>query len=188
MHVQDQGNAIDAGDWRGVANEVKFKIVVQGRIDRVRSVGQEQRMAVGRCAHHRLGGDIAGGAGPVVDEELLTQTVREPLSDQARNDVDLAAGRKPDDNAYRPLRIGLRPAIRGTVGSATAPTAKCRNGRRGSFICLCKAATRVAQSALMLAARMIGHHFSISAFWKAAKASGVCMSRDGTSCPPLEMS
>ena len=65
-------------------------------------------MAVGRCAHHRLRGDVTGGAGPVVDEELLSQTVREPLSDQARNNVDLAAGRKPDDNADRPLRIGLR--------------------------------------------------------------------------------
>ena len=30
---------------------------------------------------------------------------------------------------------------------------------------------------------MIGHHFSISAFWKAASASGVCCSRGGISCP-----
>src|SRR5207244_4475618 len=38
-------------------------------------------------------------------------------------------------------------------------------------------------SALMLAALMIGHHFSISALWKVASASGVCCSRAGISCP-----
>ena len=38
-------------------------------------------------------------------------------------------------------------------------------------------------SALMPAALMIGHHFSISALWKAASASGVCCSRGGISWP-----
>src|SRR5215471_12823835 len=38
-------------------------------------------------------------------------------------------------------------------------------------------------SALMLADLMIGHHFSISAFWKAPSAAGVCCSRGETSGP-----
>jgi hypothetical protein len=38
-------------------------------------------------------------------------------------------------------------------------------------------------SALMLAALMNGHHFSISALWKAPNASGVCWSRGGISAP-----
>jgi hypothetical protein len=38
-------------------------------------------------------------------------------------------------------------------------------------------------SPLMPAALMIGHHFSISAFCSAPRASGVCCSRDTTSCP-----
>jgi K+-sensing histidine kinase KdpD len=38
-------------------------------------------------------------------------------------------------------------------------------------------------SALMFAALMIGHHFSISAFWRARSASGVCCSRGKISCP-----
>ena len=42
---------------------------------------------------------------------------------------------------------------------------------------------RVAYSALILAALMIGHHFSISAFCKAASASGVCCSRGEMSWP-----
>src|SRR6266849_3770089 len=40
-----------------------------------------------------------------------------------------------------------------------------------------------AHSPLMLAALMIGHHFSTSALWKAASASGVCWSTAGTSWP-----
>src|SRR6516165_7870801 len=37
-------------------------------------------------------------------------------------------------------------------------------------------------SALIPAALMIGHHFSISAFWSARSASGVCWSRGKVSC------
>src|ERR1700730_4645001 len=40
-----------------------------------------------------------------------------------------------------------------------------------------------AHSALMPAALTMGHHFAISAFWKAPSASGVCCSRGGTLCP-----
>src|SRR5215813_3762622 len=37
--------------------------------------------------------------------------------------------------------------------------------------------------ALMPASLMIGHHFAISAFWNAARPSGVCCSRGATSSP-----
>ena len=38
-------------------------------------------------------------------------------------------------------------------------------------------------SPLMFAALTIGHHFSISTFWKAASASGVCCSGGGMARP-----
>src|SRR5205085_5802675 len=41
----------------------------------------------------------------------------------------------------------------------------------------------VAHSALTPAALMIGHHFSISAFWNAASPSGVCCCASATSSP-----
>ena len=53
--------------------------------------------------------DIAAGARPVLDDEWLTEPLRQPLSDQARDDVGRAAGGKADDDAHRPRRIGLRP-------------------------------------------------------------------------------
>jgi hypothetical protein len=52
-------------------------------------------------------GRIAARAGPVLDNDWLVELVRQPLTDQARNDVKSTAGRKADDDAYRPRRIGL---------------------------------------------------------------------------------
>src|SRR6266576_3346588 len=34
--------------------------------------------------------------------------IRQPMTDQARKDVERAAGAKADDDAHRPRRIGLR--------------------------------------------------------------------------------
>jgi hypothetical protein len=42
---------------------------------------------------------------------------------------------------------------------------------------------RGGHSPLMLAALIIGHHRSISAFWNVASPSGVCWSRGKLSCP-----
>ena len=114
--------------------KLKLSFSIECRIDRIRSAGQEEGVAVRWRTHDRLGGDIAAGTRPVVDEELLTETVREPLSHQARDDVDLAPSRKADDNAHRPRRIACAHAKRDTAGSAAAPAARCKNLRRGSFI------------------------------------------------------
>src|SRR5262249_22828688 len=46
---------------------------------------------------------------PVLDDEWLTETLRQPLTDQAGKHVDHAARGKAGDQAHRPCRIGLRP-------------------------------------------------------------------------------
>ena len=56
---------------------------------------QQQRVAVGGSAHDRLGGDIAAGAGPVLDDEWLAKPLRQPLTHQARDNVWHAAGGTP---------------------------------------------------------------------------------------------
>src|SRR6516164_1064445 len=66
-------------------------------------------MAVGGRTHDRLGADVARSARPVLDDEWLAEALGQPLTDQAREDVGRAAGRKADDDAHRPRRIGLRP-------------------------------------------------------------------------------
>src|ERR1700746_1884034 len=62
-----------------------------------------------------LGGEIAGGADPVLDHELLPEALGEPLSHQARGEVAAAAGRKADDEPHRPRRITLPPSDAGSV-------------------------------------------------------------------------
>src|SRR5262249_42474879 len=60
-------------------------------------------------AHDGVGGVVAAGACRVLNNELLTEPLREPLSYQTRDDVARTAGAIADDDAYRPGWIGLRP-------------------------------------------------------------------------------
>ena len=104
----DQGFAGDARDRRDVAQEVEAEIGIKRGADRVGRTDQQKRVTVGGGAHDRLGGQIAGGAGPVLDHEWLTEPVRQPLSNQPCEDVVGAAGGKADEEADRTRRIGLR--------------------------------------------------------------------------------
>ena len=122
------GRAHDARDRRDVANEIEVELVVERRVDGVRRSDQEQRVAVRRRVHDHLGPDIAAGARPIFDDELLAEPLRQPLAHQARDDVGRAAGGIADDDVHRPRRIGLRAVrSRDTAGSAAAPAARCRN-------------------------------------------------------------
>ena len=105
-----KGTSDDARDRRDVADEIEIELVVERRVDRVRERRQEERVAVGRRTHDRLGANIVAGARPVLDDEWLAEPLRQPLSHQAREDVGRAAGGKADDDAHRPRRIGLRPS------------------------------------------------------------------------------
>ncbi len=102
MYHHDQGTADQARDRCDVANEIEIELVVECRIDRVRRTDQEQRVAVRRRTHDRLGGDIAAGARPVLDDEWLAEPLRQPLTYQTRENVVRAAGGKADDDAHRP--------------------------------------------------------------------------------------
>ena len=66
-------------------------------------------MAIGRRANDGFGGDVAAGAQTVLDDEGLPEALRQRLANDARQDVDDAAGSEPGDDPNRPRRIGLRP-------------------------------------------------------------------------------
>jgi hypothetical protein len=40
-----------------------------------------QRVSIGARPHDRLGGDIAGGARPALDDKLLAKPLGQPLTD-----------------------------------------------------------------------------------------------------------
>ena len=58
-------------------------------------ISKQERIAVGRRTHDRLGGDIAASTRAVLDDEWLAEPLRQPLTHQARDDVsgDRPAGK-----------------------------------------------------------------------------------------------
>ena len=103
-------HAEDAGDGRDVAEKHEAELIVERRVDRIPRNDEEERIAVRERAHDRLGGDISAGPRTVLDHERLTETLRQPLSQQASGSVRPAAGGLPDNDAHRPRWIGLRPS------------------------------------------------------------------------------
>src|SRR6516165_2738136 len=109
IYRHDIWYADDASDWRDIAKEIEAELIIKGHIDGVRRSRQEERVAVGRGTHDGLGADIVAGTRPIIDDELLAEPLREPLSHQAREDIDRAARRGRRDQAHRPRRIDLPP-------------------------------------------------------------------------------
>jgi hypothetical protein len=68
----------------------------------------EQRVAIWWRTHDGLSSDIAAGARPVLNDELLTELLGEPLTYYARDDVNRLARGKSDDDAHRQRRIRLQ--------------------------------------------------------------------------------
>jgi hypothetical protein len=96
---------------RGLRHPVVLycEIIKQRCIYGVGSSNQKQRVTIRSSARDRFSGEIAARAGPVLNDELLSKTFRQPLTENTCNDVRCTACRKPDDDTHRPRRIGLCP-------------------------------------------------------------------------------
>src|SRR5262245_61402921 len=90
--------------------KIEIELLIERCVDRVVTPDHEQRVAVCRGVHDRLGADVGAATRPVVDYELLAESLRQPLADQARRDVVRAGGRDRHDQTHRPRWIGLRPS------------------------------------------------------------------------------
>src|SRR5262249_50055520 len=125
--------------------------------------GEEHGMSVRRRACRLCGPKIAAGASDVFDEELLAQLLGQFLGREPREDVGGAARRERDDHPHRPRWIGLGPSDPGKYGSPSRELQKPAPMKFDSTHRLTRKWVAT-YSALMFAALMIGHHFSISAF------------------------
>jgi hypothetical protein len=94
MHRHYVGQPNQSGDRSAVANEIERKLLVERRVDGVVRTDEGDRVAIGYRAEHRLHAYIAARPGPVLDDELLPQMIRQILADNARDDVVGAARRK----------------------------------------------------------------------------------------------
>ena len=115
-HVVDTKTWIYNEDIRDRANQnnrrhVLFKICtfarhqrrVDGRCDR----SEQQRVTVLRAPRDIVGRDHAAGAGPVFDNDRLTQQVTKFMTDDPGGNVAAGPCRKPHDQTYRARGIGF---------------------------------------------------------------------------------
>jgi hypothetical protein len=51
------------------------------------------------------GADVGAGARPILDDDLLTEALRQRFGDQTTDDVKIAAGRNGNDKTYWLCRI-----------------------------------------------------------------------------------
>ena len=109
MHHHDHRHTVDADDRRDVAEKIEVEFLVERAVDGILRIHGPDRIAIGGRAHGRLGRNIAAGARPNLDDELLAEALGYPLRHQARRNVRRAAGGLSDDNAHGPRRVGLRP-------------------------------------------------------------------------------
>ncbi|MEH2615466.1 hypothetical protein V1285_000412 [Bradyrhizobium sp. AZCC 1620] len=110
MHFEHQRRHRDRGD----RDEIPLPIVGLALCDlgreQHRAVGaDEQGVAVGRHFRERLAGNQAAGAGLVFHDEWLAQLGLQPVGNDARRAVDIAACRIGDDQLNLPRRplLGL---------------------------------------------------------------------------------
>jgi hypothetical protein len=150
IYHHDVGKADDASDRRDVANEIEIKLLIQRGVDRVTRSHREQRIAVGRRANDRLGGDIAAGTRPILDDEWLTESFRQPLTHQTCHDVRRATGSERNDDAHRSCWIGLRPRDAGRSRERDSARGQMQKSSTGEYhdvpVKLCNACSRPLRS------------------------------------------
>jgi hypothetical protein len=95
----------DRGD---VAHEIETEMLIERGVEYVGQHVADDRVAVGLRLDHDLGADIAAGARPVLDDEILAELFRKPLRGEPRDDVRRAAGREGDDHLDWAGRVGVR--------------------------------------------------------------------------------
>ena len=105
----DGGGRDGERDGFEVVDRVVGQAREQRRIDHMRAEREQDRVAVGRRFRHLASADIAGGAGNILDIDLLAELLSELLRHKPREGVGHPTGRKGHDRAHRPRWIGLCP-------------------------------------------------------------------------------
>jgi len=115
MHHEEIGLRRHHRERLQIAERVVAELVLvdMGQDIEVAGGDRRQRVAVGRRPRHRGDPDRAARAGAVLDHEGFAEPGRQPIREDARGDIGVAAGRVRHDQRHRLVRPGgLRPCRR----------------------------------------------------------------------------
>ena len=130
QHIGHVGNLHDGNE---VLERVVTHLLVKRLIDRDGAYRvDDQRIAVGRGAHHRLGADIAAAARAVLDDERLPQLFSELLRDAARQQIGGAARGEGDDDLHGLGGVGRGLCLAGERHEAGQCQAGAQRAARGA--------------------------------------------------------
>src|SRR5262245_16437332 len=110
MDRQHERRRGDHRDRREIAVQVEGDLAEHRLADGGGRGCREQRVTVRGGARRHFDADVAGRAGPVVDEELLSHHLGQLRGNQARGDIRSRARRKVHDDAHWLQWVGLRDA------------------------------------------------------------------------------
>jgi hypothetical protein len=98
---------------RDGSSHIEAQLVIERDVDCVGHVELDERVSVGGRAHHLLGGEIAGGADPILDDELLSEPFGQPLAIGAWQDRRRRRAQSRRQNAPAALdKLALLPSAR----------------------------------------------------------------------------
>src|SRR5262245_8767183 len=135
IDLHDEGRPYHGRDRRDVADEIEVKFLIERRIDRGRRRSEQQRITIRRRTHDRFGADVGARTGPVLDQELLAQPLRQPLPHKPRDQISVSGGRERNDHAHRARWIGLRPSDARNARQRDSARGQAQKIAAGKFHC-----------------------------------------------------
>jgi hypothetical protein len=123
VHHHHVGKPDDACHGRDILKKIEVELVIKGGVDRIRRRNQEERVAIGRCAHHRFGREIGCCSRPAFDDKRLAQPLLQPLRHKPRGQVRGAARWVADDQPHGPVRVDAIGRLR--AGEAGGANQRC---------------------------------------------------------------
>src|SRR4051794_24633864 len=75
IDLHDKRQANDACDRCDIADKIKIELVIDRRADCILRIDQQKCVTIGWCTHDRFGTNVAAGARPSLNNELLTEAL-----------------------------------------------------------------------------------------------------------------
>ena len=106
QRVRHLGHHNDRFEFGRIERQLRIEALVDHKRRRRRG---EQCVAVRCRAIGRLGADVSGGTGAVLDDDRLAPLARQPFRDQPRHGVSRSSGRERHDDFYSAVGIAVGP-------------------------------------------------------------------------------